>query len=587
MTIKSPIIKKIDDNEIGLKKLKDEISSSKEAKIILSYPIVYIHVWKDRGKYSVYVGESNNIIERTKQHYRAINEKNTWQHNLKTKKADLYIIGHEHFNKSLTLDIESRLIRYLTSVESIKKVNNKNNNPQNEYYTSEEFEEIYRKIWNQLKKLDKNNNNILFPSETEIKASAIYKSSPLHKLTENQKRLKTQIKGVIEDAIKNEKTHQLIFIEGETGTDKTVLNSSLFYEICKSKEIEDNEDLEDNFFKKLNYKLIINHNEQFNTYSQIFSKLLNKGEDLVSKPTPFITHHSKDKPIDVAFIDEAHLLLTQGNQGYSGKNQLQDIIDRSKVMIIMFDPNQILTTSQYWEDQILEKYRKIAQDNNTYFKLENQLRLKAKEALKWINNFTYDGIINKIPKDSNGYEIKVFDTPNLLEKAIKEKATNSKTKLSRLVATYDWPYNLKKDNKGNYWEVIIGNWHKPWNYQLGKKLTKNEKKQIKDLSWAEQSQTINEVGSTFTIQGFDLNYVGVILGPSIKYDGNKIVYEPVKDHYKKTTNRRTLSDGSQKEFSEKLLKNELRVLMTRGIDGLYIYACDEKLREKLKECNKN
>ena len=44
-----------------------------------------------------------------------------------------------------------------------------------------------------------------------------------------------------------------------------------------------------------------------------------------------------------------------------------------------------------------------------------------------------------------------------------------------------------------------------------------EKRALKGLAWAEQPQTINEVGSTFTIQGFDLNYAGVILGPSVKY----------------------------------------------------------------------
>ncbi len=36
-----------------------------------------------------------------------------------------------------------------------------------------------------------------------------------------------------------------------------------------------------------------------------------------------------------------------------------------------------------------------------------------------------------------------------------------------------------------------------------------EKRNIAGLAWAEQPQTINEVGSTFTIQGFDLNYAGV------------------------------------------------------------------------------
>lgn len=42
-----------------------------------------------------------------------------------------------------------------------------------------------------------------------------------------------------------------------------------------------------------------------------------------------------------------------------------------------------------------------------------------------------------------------------------------------------------------------------------------------DRPWAERPETIQEVGSIYTIQGFDLNYAGVILGPSIKYDEKK------------------------------------------------------------------
>lgn len=36
--------------------------------------------------------------------------------------------------------------------------------------------------------------------------------------------------------------------------------------------------------------------------------------------------------------------------------------------------------------------------------------------------------------------------------------------------------------------------------------------------WSERCDTIDEVGSVYTIQGFDLNYAGVILGRSIGYD---------------------------------------------------------------------
>ena len=59
-------------------------------------------------------------------------------------------------------------------------------------------------------------------------------------------------------------------------------------------------------------------------------------------------------------------------------------------------------------------------------------------------------------------------------------------------------------------KVIIG-WLQPrivlpWNLQLPVERTEKNK------AWAEQKLTINEVGSTFTIQGFDLNIAGVIIG---------------------------------------------------------------------------
>ena len=47
-----------------------------------------------------------------------------------------------------------------------------------------------------------------------------------------------------------------------------------------------------------------------------------------------------------------------------------------------------------------------------------------------------------------------------------------------------------------------------------------------------------------------------------------------------------MTDGSKQYFSEMLLKNELNVLLTRGVNGLYIYAVDKQLREVLKSRKK-
>ena len=103
------------------------------------------------------------------------------------------------------------------------------------------------------------------------------------------------------------------------------------------------------------------------------------------------------------------------------------------------------------------------------------------------------------------------------------------------------------------------------------------------MAWAEQPGTIGEVGSTYSIQGFDLNYVGVILGPSVQYRDGEIVFVPSKSYKEKAIQNRTLSDGSKRKFGAELLQHEVRVLMTRGINGLYIYAYDDALREALKK----
>ena len=230
-----PIVYCVDETDGFLSNLKIIIKNDNvDSDILLNYPTVYIHNWKNSssnpdGLFDAYIGESNDVIERTKEHYSLTNDPNKWQYHL-THDGDvpkLFIIGHKHFNKSLTLDIENRLIHYISSMKNIYKVHNGKGNPQNDYYPSEEFDDIFRMIWKKLHKM----NGELFLSESEIKDSAIFKASPLHKLTQEQIDAKNLIIERVKNAIDNNLTNQLIFVNGEAGTGKTVLNSATFYEL--------------------------------------------------------------------------------------------------------------------------------------------------------------------------------------------------------------------------------------------------------------------------------------------------------------------------------------------------------------------
>ena len=580
--IAKPIIKQIKDNREALDFFENILLPAEDEKtqeIIANFPTVYIHNWQDSGDFEVYVGESNDIFKRTRQHYDAAVDKSKWQRKLMEKDARLFIIGHEHFNKSLTMDIENRLMHYMMSAERVKHVYNLRDNPQTSYYPVEELDEIFGRIWRGLRK----ENKELFPTESAIKDSAIYKASPLHKLTKEQKDARELILQKVSKALENGETRQLVFIDGEAGTGKTVLNSSTFYELyCQAEEEE----------KTLKCYLLVNHDEQITVYEQIAEKLglTAKYGKVVSKPTTFINNHSEDDPVDVVFVDEAHLLLTQGKQSYHGENQLKDIIARARVTVVMFDENQILTTEQFWEAQILEHYRNQAKAAENHIVLDKQLRMQADPVtMDWIDSFTKKGQLKEIPHTVDGYQIKVFDDPEMLDLEIQKKAKEKDSALSRVLATYDWEYSQKRkpdDRLRAYWEVVIGKWHKPWNRELAAELSRKEKRKISGLAWAEQPQTINEVGSTFTIQGFDLNYAGVILGPSVKYRNGKIIFAPSESHNNKAIRNRTLSDGTKQKFGEMLIQHEVRVLMTRGVNGMYIYACDPELRAALLKAAK-
>lgn len=226
-SIAKPIIKNIKDSRDALdffETVSLPAEDEKTQEIIRNFPTVYIHNWQQSGDYEVYVGESNDIFKRTRQHYDAACDKSRWQSKLMEKNASLFIIGHEHFNKSLTLDIENRLMHYMMSAERVKHVHNLRDNPQASYYPMEELDEIFSKIWKGLRQ----KNRELFPTESAIKDSAIYKASPLHKLTKEQEKARELIIQKVVKALENGETKQLIFIDGEAGTGKTVLNSSTF-----------------------------------------------------------------------------------------------------------------------------------------------------------------------------------------------------------------------------------------------------------------------------------------------------------------------------------------------------------------------
>ncbi len=79
-----------------------------------------------------------------------------------------------------------------------------------------------------------------------------------------------------------------------------------------------------------------------------------------------------------------------------------------------------------------------------------------------------------------------------------------------------------------------------------------------------------------------MNYVGVVLSPSVSYDEEQecLVIDP--NLYKDTGAYAEVEGIENVDLAkEQIVLNSINILMKRGVKGLYLYASDESLRRKL------
>ncbi|GCD57464.1 hypothetical protein WSS15_21930 [Acetobacter pasteurianus] len=401
-----------------------------------------------------------------------------------------------------------------------------------------------------------------FQNENIENNNAKKKLSPFQKLSSAQEALKKDILEFCKAHQKDE--HAIFVIEGDAGTGKSLVINSIFNDLqCMARSCQD----EDCFSGKENY-LIVNHPEMMKLYTNISEDFPYIRKKDFERPTTFINKMNKlEKRADVVLIDEAHLLLTRPDKynRFNQNNHLEEIIKLARIVILVFDEKQVLKFKSYWNKNTLSEILNGFPVETFY--LTDQFRMHANaDVLEWIKNFCSKKVTT-FPKKQN-FDFRCFDDAQEMYALIKQK--NSQCGLSRIVATYDYPYRL--DGKEHF--IDEGRFHLRWD------LSKPDEK----LPWAERPDTINEVGSVYTVQGFDLNYVGLILGPSVMYDAQADCLRLDPTRYEDGA-AFTGKDGlaQPEQVKEQIMLNAINVLMTRAVRGLYLYAHDPALRKKLRQ----
>jgi len=168
-----------------------------------------------------------------------------------------------------------------------------------------------------------------------------------------------------------------------------------------------------------------------------------------------------------------------------------------------------------------------------------------------------------LPRTFEGYDLRVFD--DLSEMHAEIRARDAEHGLARLVAGYAWKWASREDPDAADIEVD------------GVALQRN--RTSKD--WIASKGALEDVGSIHTVQGYDLNYAGVIIGGDLRYNVDldelsvdRASYFDTKGAENNKQLGRSYTDAELREF----ISNIYGVLLTRGIRGTYVYALDPGMR---------
>lgn len=527
------------------------------------WPLVYF-IQNDSKKVA-YVGESTNFSSRIKNHLANPTKANAFN--------QISIIGSDKFNKSVALDIESKLIQYISSEGSYELQNGNYGLINHNYYQQDLYKNLFSSIWEKLIE-----RKIVSKSLQEIENTELFKYSPYKSLNEDQ------YNSVIEimEALTNRNSNQ-IFIKGSAGTGKTILATYLIKLLISDVSESNSDDFSENELYEIT--LIRAFKEKYpnaeigfvvamsslrKTLQNVFSKTPGLKRTMVISPT-----ETFKKKYDLLIVDEAHRLRQYKNISWRGAfkkaneklglddtgTELDWIIANSKHQIFFYDAAQSVKPSDIDSsnfDKLLSNKESIT------IELKSQMRSQGgNDYITFVDQVLHVKREDKGKYVSDNYELLIFDSLKDLyaQLEIQEK----KYSLCRLIAGFSWPW--LSDVRGKTPDAIdieLEGMQFQWNRTPD--------------DWVSSPNAFNEIGSIHTTQGYDLNYAGIIFGEEIVFNTETQEIEIIKEKYFDKYGKQQTTDEDLKSY----IINIYKTMMYRAIKGTYIYACDENLREYLR-----
>lgn len=553
-----------------------ELLPEKDDPRLKNWPVVYAL----NGGKKIYVGETRSATSRIRQHQAS------------ESKRDMRLVRillHDHFNKSVALDLESHLIRWLAGDGKYEVTNRNHGIVDADYHERETYRDEFPEIFEALREAE-----IFDRSIPEIENSDLFKLSPFKTLTAEQALGVEDLLTAMRSSFESDAESASSVIQGDPGTGKTVVAVYLMKLLSDIATVTDEEIAEDiegdsrfsEFFtpefreqlRELTIGLVVPQQALRKSIRAVFKRTPQLSEKMVVDP---FSLGKSDQHYSLLIVDETHRLNQRANQSSGVRNrdfgeineklfgedsprytQLDWVRQKSDHQVFLLDAEQTVRPADLSRETInalVDESRSACRQVT----LASQLRLNAgDEYMPHLRRLL--GGEEWAPVAVGDYEFRMYSDVAAMYDRIRQ--LDAEHGLARMAAGYAWEWVTKGDEAPH--DIELDGVTFRWNST--------------DVDWVNSPNALEEVGSIHTLQGYDLNYSGVIIGPDLRYDPeNEKVYFDRSNYFdtKGKENNRKLGIEYTDDDILDYVQNIYRVLLTRGIKGTLVYVCDPHLRE--------
>jgi len=279
--------------------------------------------------------------------------------------------------------------------------------------------------------------------------------------------------------------------------------------------------------------------------------------------------------LDLLLVDEAHRVRESSVTRFTpkaqrtGKSQVQELIDASKVVVFLLDENQSVRPDEIGSSALVREAAGEAKAVLREYDLRQQFRCGGcTEYQDWVDHLLgFEAPPIQDWKDR--YDFGLVDTPEELEQWLAEQRRAGRS--ARMLAGFCWPWSDPQPDGSLLPDVKIGEWHRPWNAKRLEKKSYTPKNDPYTL-WATTDAGEGQIGCIYSAQGFEFDAVGVIWGSDLVRRGSEWVAQKAASH-----DRLVLRSKRMLE----LIRNAYRVLLSRGSKATRLVCQDVETKHYL------